>query len=73
MPNLALYNCDALMNLRFTAQSDPKPVPKQILDIPLAFFFCSMTLSAHNLGKYKHPRTKNRLAMTHDFATKSSV
>lgn len=30
----------------------------------------SITLSAHNLGKHKHPQPKNRLAMTHDFATK---
>lgn len=34
---------------------------------------CSITLSAHKMGKHKHPRTKNRLAMTHGFATKSSV
>lgn len=34
---------------------------------------CSIAVSAHNLGKRKHPRTKNRHAMTHGFATKSSV
>lgn len=60
------------MSLRPAAQSDPNIAPKNILDTLLGFL-CSITLSVHNLGKHKHPRTKNRLAMTHDFATKSSV
>lgn len=38
--------------------------------ISLQPFFCSITWSLHNLGKHKHPRTKNRSVMTHDFATK---